>query len=135
MQISTRANRFLPGLSNMLNQKIPKDLSADELNVVLGLGSQTVGIGATATFSQTAPRDCFIRDLVATTTQPDVVINSITINGDALVLGGTVNAKTFDFTNPNRPGFDLPCKGGTTVTVVVTGGAAAGTVGLTFAID
>jgi len=111
VNISTRPNRFLVGISSQLNQKLPSNLSADELNVVLGLGTATVAANTAFTLQATAPRDMFVRDLVVQA-PADVVINAITINGDALVLGGAVTAPIFSSGNLNRPEFGLPVKGG-----------------------
>lgn len=135
MNISTRPNRFLTGITSQLNQKLPANLSADELNVVLGLGSTSPVAGAAFTLQATAPRDMFVRDLVVTA-PADVVINAITINGDALVLGGAVPASIFANTNLSRPEFSLPVKGGTQVVVQGTNGTTANPfIGAAFAID
>jgi hypothetical protein len=135
VNISTRPNRFLVGISSQLNQKLPSNLSADELNVVLGLGTATVAANTAFTLQATAPRDMFVRDLVVQA-PADVVINAITINGDALVLGGAVTAPIFSSGNLNRPEFGLPVKGGTQVVVQGTNGATANAfIAATFAID
>ena len=135
MNISTRPNRFLTGISSQLNQKLPSNLSADELNVVLGLGTATVAANTAFTLQATAPRDMFVRDLVVQA-PADVVITAITINGDALVLGGNVTAPIFSSGNLNRPEFGLPVKGGTQVVVQGVNGATANAfIAATFAID
>jgi len=135
MNISTRPNRFLTGISSQLNQKLPANLSADELNVVLGLGSAAPAAAAAFTLSATAPRDMFVRDLVIQSTT-DVLVTAITINGDALVLGNNVPAVIFAPGNLNRPEFGLPVKGGTQVVVQGTQGATANApIIAAFAID
>jgi hypothetical protein len=135
VNISTRPNRFLTGISSQLNQKLPANLSADELNVVLGLGVTTPAVGAAFTLQAGAPRDRFVRDLVVTA-PGDVVVNAITINGDALVLGGAVPAQIFANTNLSRPEFSLPVKGGTQVVLQGTNGATANPfISAAFAID
>jgi hypothetical protein len=135
VNISTRPNRFLTGISSQLNQKLPSNLSADELNVVLGLGSAAPLAGAAFTLSATAPRDMFVRDLVIQGTT-DVLVTAITINGDALVLGNNVPAVIFAPGNLNRPEFGLPVKGGTQVVVQGTQGATANApIIAAFAID
>ena len=135
MNISTRPNRFLTGISSQLNQKLPSNLSADELNVVLGLGSVTPAAGAAFTLAAVAPRDMFVRDLVVTA-PADVQITAITINGDALVLGGNVPAQIFANANLSRPEFSLPVKGGTQVVVQGVNGTAANPfIAAAFAID
>lgn len=135
MNISTRPNRFLTGISSQLNQKLPANLSADELNVVLGLGSAAPAAAAAFTLSATAPRDMFVRDLVIQSTT-DVLVTAITINGDALVLGNNVPAVIFAPGNLSRPEFGLPVKGGTQVVVQGTQGATANApIIAAFAID
>lgn len=135
MNISTRPNRFLTGISSQLNQKLPSNLSADELNVVLGLGSAAPAAAAAFTLQATAPRDMFVRDLVIQSTT-DVLVTAITINGDALVLGNNVPAVIFAPGNLNRPEFGLPVKGGTQVVVQGTQGATANApIIAAFAID
>jgi hypothetical protein len=135
MNISTRPNRFLTGISSQLNQKLPANLSADELNVVLGLGSATVAAATAFTLQATAPRDMFVRDLVVQAPS-DVQITAITINGDALVLGGNVVASIFSASNLNRPEFGLPVKGGTQVVLQGVNGATVNAfVAAAFAID
>lgn len=135
MNISTRPNRFLTGISSQLNQKLPSNLSADELNVVLGLGSVTPAAGAAFTLQAVAPRDMFVRDLVVTA-PADVQITAITINGDALVLGGNVPAQIFANANLARPEFSLPVKGGTQVVVQGVNGTSANPfIAAAFAID
>lgn len=136
MNISTRPNRFLTGISSQLNQKLPANLSADELNVVLGLGTNVgTAAGAAWTLQATAPRDMFVRDLVLQATA-DAIVTAITINGDALVLGGNVTASIFSPANLNRPEFGLPVKGGTQVVVQGIQGATANAfIGASFAID
>jgi hypothetical protein len=65
-----------------------------------------------------------------------VVINAITINGDALVLGGSVTAPIFSSGNLNRPEFGLPVKGGTQVVLQGTNGATANAfIAAAFSID
>lgn len=135
MNISTRPNRFLTGISSQLNQKLPSNLSADELNVVLGLGSAAPAAAAAFTLTATAPRDMFVRDLVIQSTT-DVLVTAITINGDALVLGNNVPAVIFAPGNLNRPEFGLPVKGGTQVVVQgVQGATANAPIIAAFAID
>lgn len=135
MNISTRPNRFLTGISSQLNQKLPANLSADELNVVLGLGSAAPAAAAAFTLTATAPRDMFVRDLVIQSTT-DVLVTAITINGDALVLGNNVPAVIFAPGNLSRPEFGLPVKGGTQVVVQgVQGATANAPIIAAFAID
>jgi len=137
MNISTRPNRFLTGISSQLNQKLPSNLSADELNVVLGLGNVGgLAAGAAFTLSVTAPRDCIIRDLQIFSTSTDSLVTQINVAGDALVLGNAVPVAVFTVSNQVRPSFDLPVKGGTTLQIIGTNGTtAAASVAAAFSID
>lgn len=132
MQIGTRPNRFLGTIAATISKKVPRDIAADELNVVLGLGSQTLAAPGAFTLDAVVPRDCFLRDLVMVAPTGGLV-NSITVNGDALVLGEGVPVEAFIAANLNRPEFDLPAGRGTTVTVQGTG--AAGFHAAAFNID
>jgi hypothetical protein len=77
----------------------------------------------------------FVRDLVVTA-PADVQITAITINGDALVLGGNVPAQIFANANLSRPEFSLPVKGGTQVVVQGVNGTSANPfIAAAFAID
>lgn len=127
-----RPNRFLGNIAASISRKISKDVAADELNVVLGLGTQTLASAGAFTLDATVPRDCFLRDLVMVAPTGGVV-TAITVNGDALVLGEGVPVEAFFATNLNRPEFDLPAGRGTTVSVQGTG--AAGFHAAAFNID
>lgn len=120
MQISTRPNRFLGNIAASVSRKVPRDIAADELNVVLGCGTQTLAAAGPFLLSAVVPRDCFLRDLVLVAPTGGVV-TSITVNGDALVIGSSVPVEAFAFTNLNRPEFDLPAGRGTTVSIAGTG--------------
>lgn len=132
MQVSTRPNRFLGSIAATISRKVPRDIAADELNVVLGLGTQTLPAAGVFTLDAVVPRDCFLRDLVLVAPTGGTV-TAITVNGDALVLGEGVPVEAFAFNNLNRPEFDLPAGRGTTVTVTGTG--AAGFHAAAFNID
>jgi len=116
---------------------VPKEISADELNVVLGLGNQAgLAAGAAFTLTVTAPRDCIIRDLQVFSTSADSLITQINVAGDALVLGNAVPVAVFTVANQARPSFDLPVKGGTTLQILGNNGTtAAASVAAAFSID
>jgi hypothetical protein len=132
-----RRNRFFQQLSASCYAKVPRDISADELNVVLGLGNVGgLAVGAAFTLTVTAPRDCIIRDLQVFATSADALISQINVAGDALVLGNAVPAAVFSVGNQDRPSFDLPVKGGTTLQIIGTNGTtAAAVVAAAFSID
>ena len=131
---SYRKNRFFESLRSTMLVKVPKDLSCDELNVVLGLGSAAAGAAASGTATVTAPRDLIIRDLVVAA-PAGCVVTAITVSGDAVLLGAPVPVETFATGNQARPEFDLPVQGGTTIQVNWTNGATAGQFGASFNID
>lgn len=132
-----RRNRFFQQLSASCYAKVPREISADELNVVLGLGNQGgLAAGAAFTLSVTAPRDCIIRDLQIFSTSTDSLVTQINVAGDALVLGNAVPVAVFTVGNQTRPSFDLPVKGGTTLQIIGTNGTtAAASVAAAFSID
>jgi hypothetical protein len=118
-----RRNRFYSNLKGQCLIKLPKDVSADELNVIFGLGYQSVGAAATFTFAQTAPRDLIIRDLVIDSAA-GLVVTSINVSGDELLLGGPATSQSFGPQNQNRPTFDLPVSGGTQIKITVQNNTA-----------
>lgn len=132
-----RRNRFFQQLSASCYAKVPKEISADELNVVLGLGNQAgLAAGAAFTLTVTAPRDCIIRDLQIFSTSVDSLVTQINVAGDALVLGNAVPVAVFTVGNQARPSFDLPVKGGTTLQILGNNGTtAAASVAAAFSID
>lgn len=134
-QSGYRRNRFYSNLKGQCLLKLPKDVSADELNVIFGLGYSSVAAGATFTFSTTAPRDMIIRDLVIDGTT-GITVSSINVSGDELVLGAEAPAAAFDKGNLVRPSFDLPVAGGTQIKLTVkNNGAGAAAVSAAFNID
>jgi hypothetical protein len=132
-----RRNRFFQQLSSSCYAKVPREISVDELNVVLGLGTvAALAAGAAFTLTVTAPRDCIIRDLQMFATSPDALITQINVAGDALVLGLQVPVAVFTVGNQARPSFDLPVKGGTTLQIIGNNGStAAAIVAAAFSID
>ena len=58
-----RPNRLLAQIKGSeIVAKMPSGCSVDEYNVVFGLGRQALGAGATANFTQNAPRDMILRN-------------------------------------------------------------------------
>jgi len=121
-----KRNRFFQRLSTTCHEKVPKQISADELNVVFGLGRiGALAAGAVHTFSVTAPRDLFVRDLVIACAANAGSVTSINVSGDELVLGDAVPTEAFAAGNQSRPSFDLPVTGGSTIKVTVRNDTAA----------
>jgi len=134
MQTPTyRRNRFVTNLKSQIHAKFPKDLGADELNVILGLGSKTIAAAGSQTLTTVAPRDLIIRDLVIKA-PADALVTNITIAGDALLIGDNAPFDAFASGNQARPAFDLPVAGGTTVSVTVSS-VAGGAASASFNID
>ena len=114
--------------------KIPKNIGANELNVSLGCGTQTLGAAGPFSLAVTAPRDLILRDLVVFAGTTDGTITTIIVQGDAVHQGAAAPLALYGPGNQDRPDFSLPVMGGTTVQVSGTL-AAAGTVSAGFSID
>lgn len=129
-----RNTRVFSDLKNQVMSKIPKNVGANELNVSLGVGSQTLGAAGNFSLSVTAPRDLILRDLVVDAAGVAGTITSIIVQGDAVHQGSSAPLALYGAGNQSRPDFSLPVMGGTTIQV--SGSlAAAGTVSAAFAID
>lgn len=113
-----RANRTLPRGARIM-KKIPSEFGVDEENVVFGLGTATAGAAGSFTLSQNVPRSCMLRDLVIQSNATGRV-NSITINGKAHQIGGSVPLGIFSQLNDKRPEFSVWVEGGTVVSVNIT---------------
>lgn len=127
-----RMNRTLPRGAR-LAKKIPSDYAVDEENVCFGLGTAAAGTGGTFTLQQNVPRSCLLRDLVIQSSATGRV-NSITINGKAHQIGGSVPIGLFSQLNEKRPEFSVWVEGGTVVALNITTDAAY-VVDAAFAID
>lgn len=128
-----RRNRFFHNLKTQFHVKLPRDMGADELNVILGLGSAVIPAGGQQTLTVTAPRDLIIRDLVVRG-PADGLVTNITVAGDALFLGTSAPTDAFTAQNQARPAFDLPVAGGTTLSVTISS-VAGGAASASFNID
>lgn len=126
-----RYNRMLDKIrSSDLMFKVSSDFGVDEHNVVFGLGLVAPAAGATATASANAPRDMILRRLICINNllvgDADFTITSITVEGNAILLGSAVSGAAFFPGNFSMPTFDLPVAGGTPVSVTLVNGSAAG---------
>ena len=129
-----RNTRIFSDLKNQVMSKIPRNVGANELNVSLGVGSQTLAGAGNFSLSVTAPRDLILRDLVVDSAGVAGTITAIIVQGDAVHQGNAGPLALYGAGNQSRPDFSLPVMGGTTVQV--SGSlAAAGTVTAAFAID
>lgn len=119
-----RPNRLLAQIKGgEVVAKLPTGCSIDEYNVIFGLGRQTLAAGATATFTQNAPRDMVLRRMLigaeVTASGADCLVTAITVEGNTVLLGGGVNGAAFGPQSYHSPSIDLPISGGTPVSVVV----------------
>ena len=136
-----RPNRLLAQIKGSeIVAKMPSGCSIDEYNVIFGLGRQTLAAGATATFTQNAPRDMILRKLIigaeVTASGADSLLTAITVEGNTVLLGGGVNGAAFGPQSYHSPSFDLPVAGGTPVScVVVNNNAGAQSFAPSFTID
>lgn len=121
--------------------KVPRELGADEYNVVFGLGRQAIPLGGgTLNFSQNAPRDMILRKLITSgelvADGSDLTITAITVEGNACLLGAGLSGAVFGPQSYHSPDFDLPVAGGTPVTVTIQNqNAAIQNVAPAFSID
>ena len=129
-----RNTRIFSDLKNQVMSKIPRNIGANELNVSLGAGTQTLAGAGPFSLSVTAPRDLILRDLVISAGTVDGTVTAIIVQGDAVHQGAAAPLALYSAGNQDRPDFSLPVMGGTTVQVSGTL-AAAGTVSAGFAID
>jgi len=137
-----RYNRMLDKLGgSQFVAKVPRDMSADEENVMFGLGTVAIGFGASATLTQNAPRDLILRRLhiadLVTPANTNFTVSAVTVEGKALLQGGACPGALFVSTQVDKPEFDVPAASGTPVSVTITNTATAGsiTVCSAFTID
>ena len=129
-----RYNRMLDKLGgSQFVAKVPRDMSADEENVMFGLGTTAaLAVGATATLTQNAPRDLILRRLhiadLANPTNGNFTISAVTVEGKALLQGSSVPGALFIASQVDKPEFDVPAASGTPVSVTITNTGAAGIV-------
>jgi len=126
-----RYNRMMDKLSNSpVVLKIPHDVSADEENVVFGLGTITVAAGATGQFSVAAPRDLILRKLsvvdLANAANTNHLVTAIGVEGKAMLQGLGVPGAAFLPGQFDKPSFDVPAGSGTPITVSVQNLTGAG---------
>lgn len=121
-------------LLDKLNQgsiiyKVPTGFGADEHNVVFGLGiAVALAAGAAVNLQQNAPRDLILRRLqaynMANANDGDFSITAITVEGNALLLGGAVGGAAFIPGAFHAPEFDIPVAGGTPVGITLVNNSA-----------
>ena len=121
-----RYNRGLDKLGGSpLVMRVPRDVLSDEHNVLLAFPRLPVGAGATITFAVNAPRDCIIRDMAwqevslaaGAVGTADYILQSFTVEGNALSLSVGTFIGVFSPVARNRPTIDLPAAGGTPVSI------------------
>lgn len=121
--------------------KVPEAFGADEHNVIFGLGVlAALGAGASGQFTQNAPRDLILRRLqiynMANVADGDFTVTAITVEGNALMLGGAAGGGAFIPGAFHCPDFNIPVAGGTPVQIqIVNTTAGALDYVATFLID
>lgn len=137
-----RYNRMLDKLGgSQFVAKVPRDVSADEENVMFGLGTlAALGAGATGTFTQNAPRDLILRKLhIADLSNPangNFTVSAVAVEGKALLQGGACPGGLFLAGQFDKPEFDVPAGSGTPITVTITNtGVGALSFSAAFTID
>lgn len=127
---SVRFNRFIEKIRSPLIWKVPDDFSADEYNVALGLGNTAIAAGVTTTINVNVPRDVIIRRMIIndglSLPNIDWLVTAIAVEGNALVLAGGLGGGVFQPNNQCPLLFNLPCTGGTTLSITVQNTGAAG---------
>ncbi len=139
-----RPNRLFSNFKGLdVLAKVPKEIGADEYNVIMGLGRVAgIAAGAAQNFTQNAPRDLIVRrmtfseDLLVAPGMSDFSITAITIEGNATLLSASAPASAFHPNSVYPPCFDLPVAGGTPITVtVVNNNPGARNAEISFNID
>lgn len=125
-----RFNRLLEKFKGGMVFKVPENFSADEHNVILGLGTSGVlAAGATFAFTVNAPRDLILRKLVvynvASLVDGNFSVTGITVEGNALLLGNAYPGGSFVPGAFATPVFDVPAGTGTPIQVNVQNTTAA----------
>lgn len=121
-----RYNRMLDKLGgSQFVAKVPRDMSADEENVMFGLGTALLlGAGASITLTQNAPRDLILRRLhiadLASPTNGNFTVSAVTVEGKALLQGAACPGALFLASQVDKPEFDVPAASGTPVSVTFT---------------
>ena len=137
---AVRYNRFLDRLNtSAFVAKVPKDFACDEENVLLGVATTplAIGAGASATMTVNAPRDLVLRRLLVTEQAGGTqwFVTSIQIEGKSYSVGGAIPGALFSANNINAPAeFDVPVAGGTPISLTITA-TAAGNFLAAFTID
>ena len=135
-----RYNRMLDKLGgSQFVAKVPRDMSADEENVMFGLGTTAaIAPGVSATLTQNAPRDLILRRLnitdLANPANGNFTISAVTVEGKALLQGSACPGALFIAQQVDKPEFDVPAASGTPVSITVTNTATVGNVTLCAAL-
>lgn len=132
--LKVRRNRFIVEDKGLIG-KIGTQYSADENNVVFGLGSNTHGAAATGqVLTAGAARYMIARRLVIAAGNVRGRVKSIKVEGNEMLQGKSVPFEQFSILNLNAPTFNLPIPSGTPVEITYDVDAAS-TVEASFDID
>lgn len=108
-----------------LVMRVPKDVLADEHNVVLGLPRTAYAAAANLPMAVNAPRQTIVRDMaceevslaVGAVGTRDYTLQAFTVESNALSLAVGMQIGVWNPVARNRPSIDLPCTGGSPVAV------------------
>lgn len=116
----------------------PRNLSVDENNVILPATASLAALaaGAVGNLVLTAQRDCIVRQLIldaydaaaaiGSAREGNFAVNALTVQGQNCMAGnGEAPGRMFFADSFERPEFDMPVKGGTSVNVSVINRSAS----------
>lgn len=128
-----RYNRMYDQLGNSpLILRVPKDVMANEHNVLIGLPRTAYAPGATLPMSVNATRECIVRDLVCIEVSlavgavgtRDYTLQTFTIESETLALAVGTPIDAWSPFSRNRSSIDLPWRGGNPAQVTWTNNSA-----------
>lgn len=127
-----RHNRWWNEVGGEVSIRPPKNLSVNENNVALPAVAPLVALalGAAANLTMTAQRDCIVRELlldaydavaaIGSAREGNIGVTALTVAGENCFAGvGEAPGRMFFPDSFDRPEFDMPVKGGTSVIVTV----------------
>jgi len=138
-------NRWWNQIGDEVSIRPPKNLSVNESNVALPAGAPIVALaaGAVANLVMLAQRDCIVRELIldaydagapalllGSVREGNIAVTALTVSGETCFAGvGEAPGRMFFPDAFDRPEFDMPVKGGTSVVVTIANrsGSVAGT--------
>lgn len=133
-----RKHRGWGGVDDTVAIKPPKSVSLNENNVALPAAASLAALaaGATGVLTQTAQRNCIVRELIldaydagaaiGSAREGNIVVSALTVAGENCFAGnGEAPGRMFFPDSFDRPEFDMPVAGGTAVVVTVINRSAS----------